>query len=182
MIMTSKRIIREQRALLRQLAAELFQIETSTLRHCRLEARRLGEIPPAWALSGVADHAERVLRDLAALAARHGMPIGRVGRVTRRLVTTLRGVIVAQLVDGERAYRATLLEIRRGLDTVRMIHHLADRLNDDTLADWCEHWIERRAGLARRVEDELGWFASHPRSELQPARPPLLVHHGQRSA
>jgi hypothetical protein len=179
MTMSKKTILRRQRGLLRHLARELYQSETSTSHDARREHRRMGPIPPAWALAGVADHAESVLDALPALAERHGMPIGRMTRMTGQWLATLRQLVADRFHDGERSYRATLVSIRRGLDVVRMIHLVAEQLDDDTLADWCERWLELRGQLARRVEDELAWFAHHP-GRAAPARAPLLEPHHQR--
>ena len=48
---------------------ELFQTERSAERHCLIEARRLGAVPPASAMRAVSAHATRVLGQLPALAA-----------------------------------------------------------------------------------------------------------------
>jgi hypothetical protein len=167
---TTKQIIRRQRALLRGLGRELFQSETSAAWHCRREAERLGQVPPAWALTALADHAERVLDELPALAVTHGLPRSGLGQAAGRLFSAVRQVVVDRLVEPERSYRGTLLGIRHGIDVVSMTGHVAGCLNDDSLADWCKRWLDVRMPLARRVEDELPWFARHPLSAAQTVR------------
>ncbi len=167
--------VRRLRTLLRSLGHELFQTETSAVRHCRREAARLGGVPPGWALVAVADHADGVLRDLPALAERHGMPLGAGAHLTGRMFSALRHFVLDRVIDEERSYRGTLLGIRHGVDVVHMLSHVAMRLEDDALAVWCEGWLDVRRELASRVEDGLAWFADHPVEATASAH--LLLEH-----
>jgi hypothetical protein len=164
--------------LLRTLGRELFQTETSAAWHCRREARRLAARPPAWALLAVADHADEALRDLPALAQRHGMPVSVGGHVVGRLFSAVRQTFADRLIDGERSYRGTLLGIRHGIDCVRLLEHVAIVLNDSELANWCEGWLDRRVDLTVRVEEGLAWFARHPREATRSGATLLLAARG----
>jgi hypothetical protein len=152
----------ELKKLLRTLGRELFQTETSAVWHGRREARRLGAVPPAWALAGVADHAEGVLRQLPGLAKQHDMPASGGGHLTGRLFSAARHLVADRFIDTERSYRGTLLGMRHGIDLVHMLRHVAKQLGDRALVDWCRGWIDVRSDLVARVEEELAWFAKHP--------------------
>jgi hypothetical protein len=164
--------------LLKTLGHELFQTETSAAWHCRREAKRLAASPPAWALSAVADHAEGVLRELPALAERHGMPISVGGHLVGRAFSALRQTFADRVIDQERSYRGTLLGIRHGIDVVRLLEHVAVVLNDAELANWCEGWLDARVELTARVEDGLAWFARHPVEAIRSGAALLVATRG----
>lgn len=159
------------RAFLHNLAHELFQTETSAARHAKREAKRLGDAPPAAALMAVAEHAEAVLRELPALARRNDMPTSDGGRAAGRLFSEVRERIGDRLVDGERSYRGTLLGCRHGIDVVRLLQHVAQKLGMVELDAFCATWLNTRVVLVQRVEDELCWFVEHPEAALRSARP-----------
>ena len=161
--------------LLISLSRELFQTETSAARHCRREAARLGDAPPAAALRAVADHADAILTELPQLAQRTGMPVSRGGRLTGELFSQLRDKLFDMMIDSDRSYRGTLLGCRHGIDLVRLLGHLARELGKVELDAFCAAWLNTRCVLVQQVEDELAWFAKHPEQALELARHPFTT-------
>jgi len=152
----------QQRALLTGLMRELMQSEWSAVRHPRREASHFGAAPPAQALRAVADHAEKNIGELRAVARRHDLPIGRVAVAVGAAMSALRHTIVDRMIERERSYRATLLGMRHGIDLVKLIRRIADDGGMVELAGFCTHWLEAREPLVERVESAMSWFASHP--------------------
>ena len=64
-----------RRAWLNLLVHELFQTEQSAVEHPRIEADRLGDVPPALALREVSVHAARALAELPSLMRRRVGPV-----------------------------------------------------------------------------------------------------------
>ena len=76
--------------------------------------------------------------------------------------------------DAERAYRAALLDLRHGLDVVRVLREVARLEELFALIRWCDDWLAARRTLVARVEAQLGWFAEQaflpePSSQDAPA-------------
>jgi hypothetical protein len=155
-------IAEHQRELLTSLFRELFQAERSAELHGEREARRLGMGSPASALHAVAAHARRAHRELEGLAGDEEVRLrdaaGRVGA----LLSNARHLLLDRLVDRERSFRATLLGLRHGLDTVRMLRHVADAAGRVELGGFCTRWLEEREPLVADVERSMSWFAHHP--------------------
>jgi hypothetical protein len=163
-----------KRKLLRSIARELFQTEVSARLHCRREAARLGDEPPAQPLLATAAHAEHTLRQLPRFAQEHGLPISVFGSVLGAVFSSLRDQLLDRLVCSERSYRGTLLGMRHGVDVVTMLKDVAEQLPDPVLAEWCENWLEARSPLVEHAAEQLQWFASHPQHAIASARP--LLH------
>ena len=167
-------------ALLRSLMREFFQTETSAVQHCRREALRYGDAPPAAALLAVAEDAGQVLRKLPALAESTGLPVSRLGALTGAFFSEMRERVFDRLLPSERSYRGTLLGIRHGIDLVTSLRYVAESLGNESLFDFCEGWLTRRTILMNHVEEELAWFARHPQRALVAAR--ASVNWAQRDA
>jgi hypothetical protein len=159
-----------QRTLLNNLTRELFQTETSAARHCAREADRLGTTPPALALRAVAQHAEKVLAALPAIAERNGMLVSKGGVATGELFSQLRDKLADLFIDSERSYRGTLLGCRHGLDVVRLLLQLAVVVGNEDLDNFCASWLNTRTVLVEQLEEELAWFAKHPAEAVANAR------------
>jgi hypothetical protein len=162
-------------SLLRNLAHELFQTETSAARHCRREARRLGDAPPAQVLLTAAQHAEAVLRDLPGLAARNGLPVSGAGKLLGALFSEARQRVADHLIEAERSYRGTLLGMRHGADLVRLMRHVASAANASEVVAFCDGWLSVREPLIAQTEEQLAWFASHSERASELARPLPLI-------
>lgn len=160
-----------QKTFLNNLSRELFQTETSAARHCKREADRLGDTPPALALRAVSQHAEAILRELPALAERNSMVVSKGGMLTGELFSQLRDKMADMLIDSERSYRGTMLGCRHGVDVVRVLQQLADALGNRELDSFCASWLNTRTVLVKKLEDELAWFARHPAEAVRIARP-----------
>lgn len=164
----------ETHGLLKTSMREFFQTEMSASRHCRREAARLGEAPPARALRAVAVHADQVLAMLPALAARHNLPVSPMGATIGALFSEARDKFADLLIDSERSFRGTLLGVRHGLDLARLIRFTTAETCDLALDEFIEDWIATRAVLVQNLEDELLWFAKHPVEARRSARAPSL--------
>lgn len=157
------------KALLQTLVQELFQTETSAVRHCRREGSRYGDAAPAQALRAVADHAEEVLQRLPHLATHESLPVSKFGIFTGALLSQLRDRIFDRLIQSERSYRGTLLGIRHGVDLVLSLRHASEAVGNEHIFDFCESWLVQRNVLMSRVEEELVWFSRHPDAAVQGA-------------
>jgi len=158
-----------------KLCRELAQSEQSARVHPRREARRLGKVPPAAALRAVADHADELRPRFEALL-RDDQPVGlRLGRWAGQLFSALRHGLFDRIIDTERSFRGTLLGLRHGVDTARLLREVAQRLGDIYLVAFCDELLARRLPLIARAEGTLSWFADQPahalRSGLRQALP-----------
>ena len=152
--------------LLRSLFEELCQSEQSAESHGTREARRLGDSAPAHALQALVAHASRMNRELPALAEREKLPRGRLGRLIGRAFSLARQILGDRLIDEERSYRGTLLGFHHGLDTARMLRHVADACGKVEIAGFVTRWLEEREPLVRKAEQAMSWFAHHPAAAL----------------
>lgn len=141
-----------------------------------LEAERLGEVPPADALRAVAAHARRTLAELPPLVRRHDLPVSNGGRRVGATFSAIRNRFADLMLTAERSYRGTLLGMRHGVDLVLLIQSVARMEGDASLANWCDHWLERRRPLVEAAAQELAWFAANPARAREPARDnPLAI-------
>ncbi|MFN7143693.1 MAG: hypothetical protein ACK4YP_07960 [Myxococcota bacterium] len=149
--------------LVRTLVPEIFQSERSAARHTRVEARRLGSVPPADALHAVAVHADEALRALTGMS----RPLDLHGRLAGQVVGTtfslLRVGVGDRLLDPERSYRGTLLGIHHGIETVILLRAAAEGMPEyDALVGYLGGWLETRRRLCDDCVAQLGWFAQNP--------------------
>ena len=160
-----------------KLCRELAQSEHSATVHTRREARRLGDIWPAHALLAIGEHAEQLKPRFEGLLAKRRIKGDTIGRSVGQVFSTLRHAIGDRLIDVERSYRGTLLGIRHGIDTVRLLREVAVREQDVHLMKFCDEFLLERVALIERGEQALAWFADQParairsglRLALQPA-------------
>jgi hypothetical protein len=147
----------ERRRLLEKLLRELVRSEEQAIEHAPREARRLGETPPVHALRDVAVHAHAMRPRFVQVLEGHSLAAGR-GGITATL-STLRHLVTDRIHDAERAYRAALLDLRHGLDVVRVMREVARLEELFALIRWCDDWLAARRTLVARVEAQLNWFA-----------------------
>jgi hypothetical protein len=157
---------------LRNLTRELFQTETSAAWHCRREAERLKGAPAAETLLAIAEHAERVLSVLPALAEHEALPVSRLGSAVGVFFSQTRDKVIDRMIKAERSYRGTLLGARHGVDLVRMIRHVAEQSQHVRLMNFCDEWLAVRPRLVERMEENLAWFAERPERAMQTAAAP----------
>lgn len=149
-----------------KLLRELQRSEAQTLEHPPREARRIGESPPVTALRDVACHAIAMKPRMQQVLEGHGLVHGRNG-ITATL-STLRQIVTDRMHDAERAYRAALLDLRHGLDVVRVLREVARLEELFGLIRWCDDWLAARRTLVARVEAQLAWFAEQPNTPHDP--------------
>lgn len=152
------------------LAHEMFQTEQSACDHPRVEADRLGDVPPARALRAVAGHATAALAELTPLMRRNKLVVSPGGRAVGAAFSRVRDHLADLLLSSEKSYRATLLGMRHGVDLVELVMSTARADDDPELADWCERWLEIRRPLVEAAARELVWFAEHPERATDAAR------------
>lgn len=154
--------------LCRELARRELAMEVRATR----EARRLGDTPPGRVARAIAAHVEAVEPRLRALMRRRGQRVGLgFGRTAGAVLAAVRHAVldpaIDRAVDRERSFRATLLELRRGADLLRLLRAVATRAGDPYLAGFCDDVLVERLVLAERAERTLGWFADEPARALR---------------
>jgi hypothetical protein len=87
----------------------------------------------------------------------HALATGR-GGITATL-STLRHLVTDRIHDAERAYRAALLDLRHGVDVVRVLREVGRLEELFALIRWCDDWLPARRTLVARVEAQVDWFA-----------------------
>jgi hypothetical protein len=151
----------ERRRFLRQIVREISRAELTAIEHAAKESRRLGEdAPPAAALRAVAAHAEAMQLRFAPIVAGYDVESAR-GSLGATLAT-LRDRIVDRIVQGERAYRIAMLDLRHGLEIVRLLRDAARRDQLLGMIRWCDDWLGLRRTLVSHAERELVWFSAAP--------------------
>jgi hypothetical protein len=151
----------DRQRLLDKLVRELVRSEFQAVEHPAREARRIGESAPVVALREVALHAMQMRPRLHQLLTAHGLLHG-IGGIGATL-TTLRYLVVDRVHDPERAFRGALLDLRHGLDVVRVLREVSRLEQIFGLIRWCDDWLPARRTLVARVEAQLDWFAFAPK-------------------
>ncbi len=158
---TSTRVMQsDRRRLLDKLLRELVRSEAHAIEHAPREARRLGAAPPVAALREVAAHAVEMRPRFDQLLDGHNLVSAKSGIAAT--LSSLRHLVTDRMQDPERAYRGALLDLRHGLDVVRVLRDVA-RLDElFALIRWCDDWLSARRTLVARVEAQLAWFDEQP--------------------
>ncbi|HEY5927920.1 MAG TPA: hypothetical protein VIV11_39810 [Kofleriaceae bacterium] len=160
-------IVTPLRKLYRKLSRELAQSERSALVHTRRESRRLGDVPPAWALRALGAHAHASKPRLDNVIESR-QPIGVLaGRKIGELFSLLRHFMFDRLVDTERSYRGTLLGFHHGIAVARLLRDVAERLDERDMVAFCDHWLRERRPLLEAAEREMHWFAEMPKQAMK---------------
>jgi hypothetical protein len=154
--------------LLPSLVAELYAAEQTAYRMPIRTAGRLGEVLPSIALRAIAAHANVALDKLPKIARERGIGLTSVSALAGSLVDLVRRGIMGPWGDAEHAYRATLLEARRGMDLVRLVRAAAEDEGDRDLVSWCDGWLPVRERLVEQAAHELSWFGRHPDASQRP--------------
>ncbi len=150
-----------------KLCRELAQSEQSARVHPVREARRLGNVPPAAALRAIAGHAAQLRPRFEALVQRDRLGGFGVARAVGKLFSALRHAVFDRMIDTERSFRGTLLGLRHGVDTARLLREVARRSGDVYLLAFCDELLAQRLPLIARAEASLAWFAEQPGRALQ---------------
>ena len=59
-------------------------------------------------------------------------------------------------------FRGALLDLRHGIDVVRVLREVSRLEELFAVIRWCDDWLPARRTLVARVEAQLGWFAEQP--------------------
>ncbi len=149
------------------LSRELAQAEHDARMHTRREAGRLGDVPPARALLAIADHADEVEVGIEKLSGQRQHVTARFAHAVAMAFSTARHYIVDRLIRTERSYRMTLLGLKHGLDTLRMLREVAAANHDVKLLKFCDQILVERLCLIEDAEHALAWFAELPELALR---------------
>ena len=150
----------DRRRLLDKLLRELVRSEAQAIEHAPREGRRLGDVPPVSALREVATHAVELRPRFQLLLDGHNLTSAKQG--VAATLSTLRQLVTDRIQDPERSYRGALLELRHGLDVVRVLRDVARLEELFALIRWCDDYLAVRRTLVARVEAQLAWFAEQP--------------------
>ncbi len=161
----------DRRRLLDKLLRELQRSETQAIEHAPREARRIGEAAPVQALRDVALHAHQLRSRFYGAIEGHGVFPGE-GRLGATF-STLRQLVADRVYDAERAYRGALLDLRHGVDVVRVLREVSRLEELFALIRWCDDWLAVRRTLIARVEAQLAWFAEQPRPDPSDPQGPI---------
>ena len=146
----------DRRRLLEKLLRECLRSEIDALEAGPREAKRIGESPPVEALREIARHAEAMQPRLRHALEAHELEIHRGG--ISSTLTSLRHFVADRFQDPERAYRGALLELRHGVEVVRVLRELSRLEELFGVIRWCDDWLSVRRTLVSRVEAQLCWF------------------------
>jgi hypothetical protein len=156
----------DRRRLLDKLLRELVRSEAQAVDHPARESRRIGDVPPVEALRAVADHAVEMRPRFSKLIDGHNLASAKHGMAAT--LSSLRHLVTDRMQDPERAYRGALLDLRHGLDVVRVLRDVARLEELFALIRWCDDYLAARRTLVARVEAQLAWFAEQPAQPTVP--------------
>ena len=157
----------ENRRLLQRLIRETARSEAQALEHPVRETKRIGPMPPIEALQHVADHAALMQERFARVLESHELEAQAPRGGIATTLASLRHLVVDRVVDPERAYRTALLDLRHGLEVVKLLREIARREMVFGLIRWSDDWLRARRTLVARVEAQLGWFAEKEAIEAE---------------
>ncbi len=147
----------ERRRLLDRLIREIGRAEAQAADHVAREEKRIGQVPPVFVLRDVARHANAMRVRFERIVAGHELETVRPG--LGATLSTLRDLVTDRVTDPERVYRTCLLDLRHGLDVVRLTREVAHAEELFGIIRWCDDWLGARRTLVARVEAQLAWFA-----------------------
>jgi hypothetical protein len=139
------------------------QTERAAMRQCQREADRLRHAASVGGLLAIAQHARASLGILPCVIERDGH-VGSllVGPREASVFAELREVLSSLLLENERAYRSTLLNLRHGVVLMENVGATARVASSLALSGFCEAWISTRVSLIEQAESELIWLVHHP--------------------
>ncbi len=162
-------LLPERRRLLDKLIREIGRSETQAIDHPARETRRMGDVPPVLALQEVANHATAMRVRFDKVLRANEIPIPRSG--LGATLASLRHLVVDRVVDAERSFRTSLLDLRYGLEVVKLLREVSRGEELFGVIRWCDDWLGARRPLLARVEAQLAWFAQHPGVALMSTPP-----------
>ena len=144
--------------LLEKLLRETGRAEAHAMEAPEREARRIGACPPVAALVDIAEHAEQMQRRFDRMLEGHELQLHVTRGALGSTLTSLRHLVVDRVVNAERAYRTALLDLRHGIEVVKLLREITRRHMLFGLVRWCDDWLGARRTLVARAEAQLSWF------------------------
>lgn len=146
----------ERRRLLDRLIREIYRGEVQAVEHAAREEKLIGAAAPVLALREVAAHATAMRERFDTIVRAYDLQTGRssIGAT----LSSLRGLVTDRIVDPERVYRTCLLDLRHGIDVVKLAREVARSEELFGVIRWCDDWLGARRTLVARVEAQLVWF------------------------
>jgi hypothetical protein len=74
-----------------------------------------------------------------------------------------------RLISAEKSYRGTLRGLDHGMDCATLTRAVASECGDFEVANLLSSWLQERQLLVYECEDQLKWFARHPRRATERA-------------
>jgi hypothetical protein len=146
----------ERRRLLDRLIREIHRGEVQAAEHAAREEKLIGVVPPVLALREVANHAVAMRERFDTIVRAYELQIARGG--IGATLSSLRGLVSDRSVDPERVFRTYLLDLRHGIDVVKLAREVARSEELFGIIRWCDDWLGARRTLVARVEAQLVWF------------------------
>ena len=157
--MHAAEIVPERKRLLDRLVREICRSELQASEHATRIEKLIGvdSVGPIVVLRDVAKHAVAMRSRFDVMIDRHELQLASRGSVAATLAT-LRGIVTDRIHDAERAYRTCLLDLRHGIDVVKLAREVARTEELFGIIRWCDDWLIARRTLVARVEAQLVWF------------------------
>ena len=156
----------ERRRLLDRLIREIYRGEMQAAEHASRQEKLIGAAEPVLALREVAAHSLAMRERFDAIVRGYDLQTGRNG--FSATLSSLRGLVPDRMVDPERAYRTCLLDLRHGIDVVKLAREVARSEELFGIIRWCDDYLGARRTLVARVEAQLVWFVEQAGVELTP--------------
>jgi hypothetical protein len=163
----------DSRRLLEKLIREVTRTEMQALEHPVREAKRIGDALPVQALRDVARHAAHMRPRFEDRLTAHGISLHRPG--LDATLATLRQLVVDRVVDAERSFRTSLLDLRHGIDVVSLLRELVRQEELFGVIRWCDDWLGARRTLVARAEAQLAWYAAQSTTTIRFASVPVVA-------
>jgi hypothetical protein len=146
----------ERRRLLDRLIREIYRGEVQASEHAARQEK----------FRDVAQHAVEMRERFDAIVRGYDLQTGRTG--IGATLSSLRGLVTDRVTDPERAYRTSLLDLRHGIDVVKLAREVARSEELFGVIRWCDDWLGARRTLVARVEAQLVWFIEEAGVALAP--------------
>lgn len=174
--MHAAEIVPERKRLLDRLVREICRSELQAAEHATRIEKLVGidSVGPVVVLRDVAKHALAMRARFDVMLDRHALQLTSRGSVAATLAT-LRGIVTDRIHDAERAYRTCLLDLRHGIDVVKLAREVARTEQLFGIIRWCDDWLSARRTLVARVEAQLVWFVEEAGIAIGvPPAPPVV--------
>ena len=160
----------ERRRLLDRLIREIHRGEVQAGEHAARQEKLIGAVEPVLALREVAAHSRAMRERFDAIVRGYDLQTGRTG--FSATLSSLRGLVADRVVDPERMYRTSLLDLRHGIDVVKLAREVARSEELFGIIRWCDDYLGARRTLVARVEAQLVWFVEQAGIDLTPPAAP----------